>query len=253
MPNEIPEPPTDPQERVADLDVQQAIERLCEGEPDALYLLSGVSEITNPETGEKTYKPGSYKDVDWNGYMTGGKGRALAVVELAKRFSDAKVAVNSNTFNVRYPEAPTDAEVMAEYVERRGVPPEKIIKQDRSTTTFTELIELIKYIAEYRWKHTVVVAGETQLPRTEEMFRQIGTLQDPAGAWKDPDFRAALEEVSKMKSKITFVSSEDVLPFRDERYTKVIAEARNTETWKIREALDEKAVEDLRTGKYWKN
>lgn len=253
MPKESLELPTGTQEQIDELDTQEAIELLCGGKPDVLYLLSGVSEIIDPETGQKTYKPGSYKDVDWNGYMTGGKGRALAITELAKRFPDAKVAVNSNTFNIHNPEAPTDAEVMAEYVERIGIPPEKIIKQDRSTTTFTELIELVKYIAEHQWGHAVVVAGETQKPRAEEMFRQIATLRDPAGAWEDPEFRAALEDIKVINPKITFVSAEDVLPFRDERYEKVIAEARNTETWQIREALDEKAVKDLETGKYWKN
>lgn len=243
------------QERVAEEtpDLQEAIERLCEGQPDALYLLSGISEITNPETGEKTYKPGSYKDVDWKGYMTAGKGRALAIVELAKCFPDAVVAVNSNTFGVYDPNAPTDAGVMAEYIENKGVPPERIMRQDRSSTTFTELIELVKYIAQYRWKHAVVVAGETQKPRAEEMLRQIATLQDPAGAWEDPDFRAALEEIKLIDPKITFVSAEGVLSLRGRLYASVIAAARNTETWKIREALDMKALEDLKTGKYWKN
>lgn len=240
------------QENDLKTDRQKAIERLCGGEPDALYLLSGISEITNIETGEKFYKPGSYADVDWNGYMTGGKGRALAAVELAKRFPYAKVAVNSNTFNIRNPEAPTDAEVMAEYVERKGVESERIIRQDRSSTTFTELIELIKYIAKNQWNHVVVVAGETQKARAEEMLRQIAILQDPAGAWQDPDFRAALEEIKTINPKITFVSAEDILLIRDERYGKLIAEARNTEAWKKREVLDEGAVEDLKTGRYWK-
>ncbi len=234
-------------------ETQEAVERLVEGPPDALYLLSGVSEIEDSESGEKRYKPGSYADVDWNGYMSGGKGRALATVELAKRFPEAVVAANSNTFNVRNPEAPTDAEVMAGYMERKGVPSERIVQQDRSTTTFMELIELVKYIARNRWEHPVVVAGETQKPRTVEMLNQIATLRDPGGAWNDPEFRAALEEMKNLEPTITIVSAEDILPFRDERYAKLIEEARKTETWKIREALDRKAVDDLRNGRYWKN
>ena len=253
MPKEILEPATTAGEQTNDPVTQQSFELLCEGQPDVLYLLSGISEITDPETGKKSYKPGSYKDVDWKGYMTGGKARALAIVELAKRFPDAMVAVNSNTFNVRDSEAATDAEVMTEYIERKGVSQDRIIQQDRSTTTFTELVELVKYLAQNQFKHAVVVAGETQKPRTEEMFRQIATLQDPAGAWKDPEFRAALEEIKTTKPKVTFVSSEDVLPLRDERYNQVIAAAKDTETWKIREAQDKKALEDLQTGKYWKN
>lgn len=92
------------------------LEKLCDGEPSALYLLSGISEVTKPHSSEKSYKPGSFADVDWNGYMTGGKARALAMAELAEHFPNATVAVNSNTFNVRNPKAPTDAEVMAEYL-----------------------------------------------------------------------------------------------------------------------------------------
>ncbi len=227
------------------------LEELCEGEPDALYLLSGVSEVPKPGSDEKKYKPGSFADVDWNGYMTGGKARALAVAELAEHFPEAVVAVNSNTFNVRSPEAPTDAEVMAGYLERKGVDPERILSQDRSTTTFTELIELVKYIAKEGWEHSIVVAGETQRPRAEEMLRQIETLQDPAGAWKDPEFRAALKKLKEIQPKITFVNAEDVLPIRDVRYGKLIDAARQTETWKKREKLDQGAVEDLRAGRYW--
>lgn len=243
-PAEIPD--TEEQKRVA-------IENLVEGEPDALFLLSGISEVVDTKTQEKKYKPGSYADVDWNGYMTGGKGRALAVAELAKYFPEATVAANSNTFNVHDSQAPTDADVMAEYLEKKGVETERIIKQDQSTTTFTELIELIKYISEHQWKHVAVVAGETQKPRAMEMFRQISTLQDPAGAWKDPVFRKALEVFKQLQPKITFVAAESVLPIRDKRYANIIAQARETETWKTREALDKKAVDDLVGGRYWKN
>lgn len=246
-----PKSPLDKYEQPNPLDPQLEIERLCEGAPDAIYLLSGVSEITNPETGEKRYKPGSYQDVDWKGYMTGGKGRAIAVVELSKRFPDATVAVNSNTFNVHDSEAPTDAGVMTEYIERQGVPVENIIQQDRSTTTFTELVELVKYITRYRWKHTVVVAGETQKARAEEMFRQIETLRyDPVS--NDPEFRTALKEIKDIDPRVTFVSAEDVLPLRHKLFGLLIADARETDVWKRREASDRQAVEDLKTGNYGK-
>lgn len=238
-------------ENITEEEKRAKLESLCEGEPNALYLLSGISEVTNPGTGEKKYKPGSWADVDWNGYMTGGKARALAVAELAEHFPEATVAVNSNTFNIRNAEAPTDAEVMADYLERKGVDPDRMVKQDRSTTTFTELIELVKYIAKEGWEHPVVVAGETQRPRAEEMLRQIETLHDPAGAWQDPEFRAALKKVKEIHAKITFVNAEDVLPIRDERYGPLIEAARQSETWKIREKLDQGALKDLKAGRYW--
>lgn len=229
----------------------QKLTELCGGIPDALYLHSGVTEITEKD-GEKKYKPGSYSDVDWKGFLSGGKGRALALVELATCFPNATIALNSNTYNINDPEAPTDAEVMAEYVTSKGINPERILEQDRSTTTFTELIELIKYIAKHDWKHPVVVAGGFQIPRASEMLKQIETLRDPAGEWKDPEFRMALEKIKETKPKITFVSAEDVLPLRNSRYTDLIEKAKKTETWKIRENLDNKAIEQLKAGTYWK-
>lgn len=229
----------------------EKLEKLCEGKPDALYLLSGISKVTKPNSERKIYKPGSFADVDWNGYMTGGKARALAIAELARYFPEAVVAVNSNTFNIRDPQAPTDAEVMAEYLARSGVNRERMVLQDRSTTTFTELIELIKYTADRNWKHPIVIAGETQLPRAKEMLLQIKTLKDPAGAWKDPVFREALDKLNENPPKITFVAAEKILPIRDERYSRLIAAARKTETWKTREELDKQAVEDLKAGRYW--
>lgn len=224
---------------------------LCHGEPDAIYLLSGISEVIIPKSGKKIYKPGSYVNVDWNGFMHPGKARALAAATLAEYFPQATVAVNSNTFNKRNPEAPTDAEVMAEFLEQKGVDPGRIVRQDRSTTTFTELIELVKATANYNWQHLVVVAGATQQMRAQEMLRQIETLHDPSGAWEDPEFRAALEKLRGSQPNITIVAAEDILPIRGERYAGLIAAARETEAWKAQAELERGAVEQLRAGKYW--
>ncbi|HLG90748.1 MAG TPA: ElyC/SanA/YdcF family protein [Candidatus Saccharimonadales bacterium] len=142
---------------------------------------------------------------------------------------------------------------MAEYVARQGVQPERVILQDKSTTTFTELIELVKYMAQYDWQHVVVVAGETQKGRAQLMLEQLATLQDKDAAWKEPEFRAALERVGEPKLKVTIVSSEDILPIRDGRYARLIAAAKSSETWKKRELMDHQAVADLRSGRYWKN
>ncbi len=231
---------------------REEIERLCEGTPEALYILSGITEKIDPKSGQKSYRPGSYADVDWKGFLSGSKARALAAVELAKYFPDTIIAVNSNTYNINDSSAPTDATVMSEYIENKGVNPERIIRQDKSISTFTELIELIKYIHKHAWNHVVVVTNEFQIPRAKEMLKQIETLKDPASAWQDPVFRAAVEYLKATSPKITFVSAEDILPLRDARYAALIKEAKTTETWKRREAVEEKAVTQLRGGNYWK-
>lgn len=243
-------PETGFQERESE--TRREIKRICEGTPDALYILSGISEKINPKTGQKFYKPGSYADTEWNGFITGTKARALAAVELAKYFPDATVVANSKTYNARDPEAPTDADVMREYMEQKSVEPERIIQQDRSTTTFAELTELFKYIQEYVWSHVVVVANEFQIERAKEMLKQIETLKDPIGAWQDPVLRDAIEYMKTASTKITFVSAEDVLPLRDKRYGTVIAKAKTTELWKKRVASEEKGIVLLKRGDYWK-
>lgn len=231
---------------------EESIEKLCEGIPDAIYLLSGVTEVVDQDTGVKKYKPGPYSGVDWKGFMSGGKARALATVELSEHFPDAIVATNSTTFSLKDENAPTDAEVMGEFIEKKGVARERIIAQDRSTTTFTELVELVKYIAKYKWSHVVVVAGETQTPRTKEMLQRIDVLEDPAGAYKEEEFREALEYFKSEQPKITVISSEDILPLRDSKYKQIIEAARKTELWQTRQKLDEQAVNQLREGTYWK-
>lgn len=229
-------------------------EKLCEGVPDAIYILSNVTEKTNPKTGKKYYKPDAYNDVDWNGNTYGsGKAKALVTVELSECFPEAVVAVNSKTYSINDPEAPSDAEVMAEYIARKGVDGEKIIKQDRSSTTFTELIELIKYIAKYKWRHPVIITSDLQILRAKEMLNQIETLEDPAGASTDTEFRSALVEIKNINPKITFISADRVLHLRDPRYAEIITEARKSESWKHAEKVQENAVNQLKQGLYWKN
>lgn len=224
---------------------------LCNGEPDAIYLLSGISEVTVPGSDRKIYKPGSYANVDWKGNLNAGMARALAAVTLAYYFPEATVAVNSNTFNLHDPQAPTDVEVMVSYLERKGVDYDRMVTQTRSTTTFTELIELVKHTAIFGWKHPVVVAGETQQERAWEMLQQIETLHDPAGAWEDPEFRTALSKIEEAQPNITIVAAESILPIRDQRYTKLIAKARETGAWKIQVEREQGGVEQLKAGTYW--
>ncbi len=222
------------------------LEKLCEGVPDAIYILNAVTKTENG------YKVGSYADADWKGFLSGGKPKALAGLELAEQFPDATVAVNSMTFKISDQEAPTDAQVMADYLEQQGLSSERVVMQTNSQNTFEELVELIKSIQKYGWQHVAVVATETQKPRTIEMLRQIETLVDPRGASKEPVFREALEYLKDHTPKITVVSSEDILPIRSSAYKAVIEKARETDLWKTRQALDEQALRQLREGTYWK-
>lgn len=226
------------------------LEKICNGKPDALYLLSGISRVIRA-SGEAIYKPGGWDDIDWKGFMSPGKAKALALLELAEAFPDATIVVNSNTFNTQDPQAPTDVEVMAKYLERMGIDRSRMITQDKSTTTLREIMELIVMCFNQNdWSHVVVVAGETQLPPAKKMLERIETIQDHGGTWRDPAYQTALEKIGEIRPRITFVSAEGVLPIRNNRYQALISLARETKNWKKRENRDRDTLKRLEDGSF---
>jgi len=60
----------------------------------------------------------------------------------------------------------------------------------------------VKYVTEHEWNHPVIIAGETQKPRTIEMLKRIATLKDPDGFWKEKDFREALKKRKKLSQRL---------------------------------------------------
>jgi hypothetical protein len=227
---------------------RREIERLCEGEPEAISILSGG--IAKRDRGGENirYTSGAYKDPDVAGLLSGGKARVIAAAEITHFYPQATVITNSKV----YENAPSDARIMEQELERYGVPSTRILLQENSYSTFTELIELVKYVAENGWHHVAVVTNEFQIPRAQEFLRQIDTLRDPYGASEDPVFRAAIPAYHALKPKIVFVPAEAVLPLRDEHYQGVIDRAKASPEWEERVKREVSGLQKLQAGTYWK-
>ncbi len=237
-----------PSKELSDEEKKQKYIELCEGSPDALYILSAsllkkgkVERITT----------GSYADENLHGTMNGGRARDIALAELQHSFPESPV-VAATWIKKEGPKS--YARLTAEYLKNKGVSEDKIILQEKSYSTFTELIELIKLIVEKDWKHVAVVTNEFQIERAQAMLEHIHELHDPNGYWQQPEVQNALEKFLNAKDvKVTFVSAEKVLPLIDSRYIKVIDEARKLPLWEETIKLENEGARQIRDGEYWKN
>ncbi len=222
-------------------------EQLCGGKPDVLFILArGVVE--NKATGE--FKSLGYGDTDLHGMVGGAKARSIAAAELHRFFPNSSVVANS-----LIPQMPASmARVTAQELQNRGVQQEKIIIQEESYSTFTELIELIKLIVQNDWHNTVVIANEFHIPRAQAMLAHINDLHDPNGYSEKPEVQEALKKFKEMQSVyIAFVSAEEVLLVANPHYKKVIDAARQLPTWKETMEKETMATIQIQAGEYWRD
>ncbi len=228
-------------------------EKLCEGEPNAIFVFGGAI-VMNEATGE--YKSGSYGDPDPHGLLAGSKARSIAAAELHEQFPDSKVVATS-TIPSRNgePEKPF-AEVTAKELEHYGVESENIVEYPDPYSTFTELIGLMKLAVENKWEHLVVITNEAQVGRTKLLLERIGSIKNNnesyQKAWQDSDMVNEFEKYKELNPKVVVVAAESILPIRDERYSKLLEQVRNNELYRKRVESETKAEKDILDGTYGK-
>lgn len=234
-------------------------ERLCKGVPEAVFVLSGgIKQVSRG--GEPVFASNAYGDADPHGLLAGSKGRVMATVELADVFPDAQIVTNS-MFPTDEPEAPSHAAVMAEEMQRHGIASDRIVRQEESMSTLTELQALVRMIVERQWKQIAVVTNGYHIPRCEEILRQLLHPESVKLYTQSTSFSKALEQfhaseqwvlqtIAETRPSIVFVSAEDVLPIRDDHYRALVARVTVTEAYQKRVAVETQAVLDLQQGLY---
>jgi DUF218 domain-containing protein len=226
---------------------RREIERLCGGTPDALSILSGSVVRRELRNRAARYSSGSYNELDVAGLLNGGKARVIAAAEIARFYPNLAIIANGNT----YQNAPPDARIMKEELGRCGASLDHVLVQEKSYSTFTEFVELVKLVAEYKWRRIVIVTNQFQISRAQELLRQIDTLQDPYGVSKDPDFRAALPLFDELAPEVGFISAEALLPLRHCWYQKIVDQAKASPQWQERAAKEAQGLKQLQEGTYW--
>lgn len=132
------------------------------------------------------------------------------------------------------PNAPNVSSVLKKELIELGIPEKKIIEEKKSNNTWQQLQELKKIINKNKIKQIVVISNKYHLSRITAMIK------------KDNELNKLFEQ-----SVIKLKSAEDiVLKYSPKKWKSIIKNAYNSELIKQRIKLEEKGVQDIKTGIY---
>jgi hypothetical protein len=242
--SEIPRVENESAESESELKIEKYKEMLSDAK--AIFILSMSERETNVDGIDKKYRPDSYSDLDNKGFMGGGHANVIAAAELGHYFPDVKLIATS---------APEKSEkslavIYAEELKKLGIPEEQIKLEEKSTNTLTEIIEMVKIAKNNNWESIAVLTNENQIERASEMFNHLLELANRLNL-VDGEFSNAWEYFGKgEKLQVKFLSAEEILPMRDERYKKIIEAMRNSAAYKNRVEAEKIGAQQIREGTY---
>lgn len=128
---------------------------------------------------------------------------------------------------------PSLASVMSQELSALGVSAESLVLEERSQTTYQQLVELQSLAKRERPAQVWILSNEWHLPRIEAMLENIPAL-------------AALQAL-----RPHLVSAEEVLlRTGSAQWGDAIAAARQSAPTRARIALEQEGIEDLKAGRY---
>jgi hypothetical protein len=193
--------------------------------PDAIFVLSGGIVRTI----HGGFRSTSYRDLDFHGFCTAGKTRVIAAAQLGRVHQKAVLVTTSRV----EPDFPSHASVMATELIRYGIPLGRILLEEQSVNTQTELIEMVKLATRNRWGHIAVLTNAYHLARVRAMIELFSGLCE-----------------SKWPQTVVLVAAENVLRLRSPHYTRLIAAAESTEAFRGRIEAEKRGLRQLREGTY---
>lgn len=230
-------------------------------------------------------------DCDENNAITGGHLRIIAANDLYKLL--ARELTFMTTSGRKVPDGRTAAQIMAEHLEglssinfgekkdkKFSIPYEKIIKEESSTKTLSNLIEIIGIAWQNCWDEIGIVSNLYHFPRCKGFFRCLqkkSLLNEFLKNEKqniDQSIAKVVEETSEIlgqkltsddffdfakKLQVIFIGAEDVVKeYEKEKqiqrtkqtYTAILAEVEQSEAYYKRLKIEENGYEDFLRGQY---
>lgn len=251
------EKPLEEQSNVFEIKIDQSISKedyykkeLAGITPDALFVLGGGNREITDSKGRKSFKTSPYKGKFFPQKTGGAKARPIAVAELGEYYPDAVIVTMSHRprhlfqleeQTIEPADFPAFAKVLHQDLQRLRVGNE-IIENPASCSTFTEIIEIIKFCAEHQWQNVAVVTNDYQIERAQkfmdalkddnkrmEIKNQLQFLFK-SGAETDlfnekwGEFEQALVKFKENNVNVVFVSAENILRRRSPHYQTLINE-----------------------------
>ncbi|HEY4523540.1 MAG TPA: YdcF family protein [Candidatus Paceibacterota bacterium] len=209
----------------------------------------------------------------------GGKARAIAGAELFRYFHMPLVTTSKNSEEQKGETENNDPWIVyKDYLtERQGVPPEAIVSEKESTSTFEQVLNLVELAKDENWKSMLVILNDHHLLRTKTFFEYLtnkelaitklrfllaklpaeaqikmgfkisGSPENPSINFYDNAF---FEKAARLK--MFFGSAESILLKRDPSYAKVFKAVQKLPTFQKRLEAEARGLAQLQSGEYAK-
>ncbi|MDD5554646.1 MAG: YdcF family protein, partial [Patescibacteria group bacterium] len=170
----------------------------------------------------------------------GGKARVMAASYIYKENPESFIVASGghgsdkNIIGVKHPRL---SKILKRELEESGVPDGKIIEENKSRTTYQQLLELQKITVEKGIRNIIIISNRYHLPRIRAMIK----------------YGPGLNFLKKMLSdlNIKLISAENLLiKHRPGKWKKIIEKAYKSKDMIARIKLERKGVEQIKRGTY---
>jgi hypothetical protein len=227
--------------------------------PEAFFVLGGGNRKIEDSKGNISYKTSPYTGKFFPAKTGGAKARPIATVELSKYYPDAKIVTMSHRPKTLYTlteqatvsaEIPPFAQILAADIQRAGVAEQRIIQEPASTSTLTEMMEVILMSANHDWKNVAIITNDYQIERGQKIVallkdedkrkqlrEQLGVLfqapdEQSAFSKKWQELEEAIAKIKTNNLNIVFASAENVLKKRSPHYETLVDELMELDGYK---------------------
>lgn len=205
--------------------------------PDAVFILSG-GVVCDENRG---YRSPSYSASDFTGSMNGARARVIAAAEIGKFFPEITLVTTSQSEKNR----PSDASIMADELMDRGIDQCQIDLEEGSTSTFTELIEMIKKSIEEKWDKIALITNDYHKDRVKLLYDQLEEFQE-----LNSEELSTICNFKKSGAEVGFIVAEDILVNTNQHFKKLIEQVHESKEYSERVELEKKGINDLLAGRY---
>lgn len=192
--------------------------------PDAIIVLSAGSVAEKLPTGEIIYRSTTYAEGDAFGTL-GGLARVQAAALLAGKYPHAFLV----TTGKEGPDGMSAARIQKSELETLGISPERIILDESSVNTKTQIEESLRIARERGWRRALFVSNEYQIERIRAFVEHL------------PEHPAC---------EILYQSAEDVLAKDDPAFAAEFVRVKKSEPYLRRLATEARGVSAIKDGSY---
>lgn len=213
--------------------------------PEAIVILSGGTEYSK----ELGYYSPDYDEPDFTGLASGSIYRIEAVAEVGKYFPDIIFVTTGKMISHGNPEKehfPNDARVLADELLDRGISENRIILEEKSVSTLSELVEMIKISRKKGWHQISIMTNRWHAPRVKLMYEKLETIE---GLCNEEE-AAKIREFKNSGVEVKVIAAEDITDNINSGYRDEMKEIEQRDSYKERLESEQKGIEDLKAGRY---